>query len=40
VGRSRRILLVEDEPAVRDVAFEMLRAHSFAVLVANDGQSA
>jgi CheY-like chemotaxis protein len=40
VDRSGRILLVEDEPAVQDVAFEMLRECGYSVVVADDGQSA
>jgi CheY-like chemotaxis protein len=40
VDRSRRILLVEDEPAVQDVALEMLRESGYTVIVADDGQSA
>jgi CheY-like chemotaxis protein len=40
VDRSPRILLVEDEPAVQDVAFEMLRECGYTVIVADDGKSA
>jgi CheY-like chemotaxis protein len=40
VERSRTVLLVEDEPAVQDVAVEMLRENNFSVLIADDGPHA
>jgi CheY-like chemotaxis protein len=40
VERSRTVLLVEDEPAVQDVAVEMLRENNFSVLIADDGHHA
>jgi len=40
VGRSRRVLLVEDEPAVRTVVERMLQQAGYAVRVAGDGAAA
>ncbi|WP_218938743.1 ATP-binding protein [Oleiharenicola lentus] len=39
-GRGETILLVEDEPAVRDVVFRALSGQGYRVLVAPDGLSA
>jgi PAS domain S-box-containing protein len=39
-GRGETILLAEDEPAVRDVAVEMLQGANYEVLVACDGAEA
>jgi CheY-like chemotaxis protein len=40
VSRPSTILLVEDEPAVQDVAMEMLTTSGFNVVVADNGQHA
>jgi signal transduction histidine kinase/CheY-like chemotaxis protein len=38
-ARSRRVLVVDDEPSVRAVATRMLERLGFSVLVANDGRA-
>jgi PAS domain S-box-containing protein len=39
-GRSATVLIVEDEPLVRDLLTRVLRAKGFAVLLAQDGEEA
>lgn len=37
---SRKILLVDDENGIKEVALEMLREHGFTVIAVGDGRSA
>jgi DNA-binding response OmpR family regulator len=39
-SRTETILLIEDEPRVRDLAFEVLSSRSYRVLTARDGEEA
>jgi CheY-like chemotaxis protein len=39
-GNGQTILLVDDEPAIREVAEIILQSHGYKVLVAEDGPSA
>lgn len=36
-GKGRRILVLEDEPAVQTLILKQLQAHGFEVIVAGDG---
>ena len=40
VCRGRRVLVIDDEPSVRDVVVSVLRRHGYTVEEAGDGQAA